>query len=249
MIIPDKIKKMIEENRKKMKELKPEERFIRFYETNKPYGCFSNFAKYPIMLNNKEWVTTEHYVQAQKFVGTKYEEEVRLASTPLDALRLGQYRNKHLRKDWENCKVQIMQEALTAKVEQHPCIKSILLSTGDCTIVEHTTNDAYWGDGGNGQGQNMLGKLLMEIRNSLEGYVPEFFLPQWIAFPDIHPFSIGWRMGAGEDYLMYLWEWRIKQSPEALKEYDEYFTPPGEWAEASRVREALKNRIQDRNNN
>jgi hypothetical protein len=97
---------------------------------------------------------------------------------------------------------------------------------------EHTINDAYWGDGGNGQGQNMLGKLLMEIRNSLEGYVPEFFLPQWIAFSDIHPYSIGWRMGAGEDYLMYLWEWRKKQSPEALKEYDEYFTQPEEWNKA-----------------
>ncbi|WP_246314278.1 NADAR family protein [Paenibacillus foliorum] len=245
MNIPDNIQKMIEENRKKMKKLKPEERFIRFYETNKPYGCFSNFAKYPVTLINKEWVTTEHYFQAQKFVGTEYEEEVRLAITPMEATRLGRDRNKPLRKDWEDCKVQIMREALIAKVEQHPRIKSILLSTGDCTIVEHTTNDAYWGDGGNGQGQNMLGKLLMEIRNGLDGYAPEFFLPQWVAFPDIHPFSIGWRMGAGEDYLMYLWEWRKKQLPEAIKEYDEYFTPPEQWVEASKVREAHKNRIQD----
>ncbi|WP_373458214.1 NADAR domain-containing protein [Paenibacillus harenae] len=45
---------------------------------------------------------------------------------------------------------------------------SILLSTGDCTIVEHTTNDAYWGDGGNGHGQNRLGTLLMEIRDGVE---------------------------------------------------------------------------------
>jgi len=50
---PDNIQKLIEEERKKMKEIKPEERFFRFYETNKPYGCFSNFAKYPIFINNK----------------------------------------------------------------------------------------------------------------------------------------------------------------------------------------------------
>ena len=239
MNTPDNIQKMIEEDRKRMKALKPEERFIRFYETDKPYGCFSNFAKCPILINGKEWVTAEHYFQAQKFAGTEYEEEVRLAGSPMEAARLGRDRNKPLRKDWEVCKAQIMREALVAKVEQHPRIKSVLLSTGDCTIVEHTANDAYWGDGGNGQGQNMLGKLLMEIRNSLEGYEPEFFLPQWIVFPDIHPFSIGWRMGTGETYLMYLWEWKKKQSPEALKEYDEYFTPPEEWIEAKKVREAL----------
>jgi hypothetical protein len=66
-------------------------------------------------------------------------------------------------------------------------------------------------------------------------------LPQWIAFPDIHPFSIGWRMGIGEDYLMNLWEWRKKQSPDAMKEYDEYFVLPKEWAEAREITEKLKN--------
>lgn len=165
----------------------------------------------------------------------------------MEAAKLGRDRNKPLRIDWEACKVPIMREALLAKIEQHPRIKSILLSTGDCAIVEHTTNDAYWGDGCDGQGQNMLGKLLMEIRNSLEEYVPAFFLPQWIAYPDIHPFSIGWRMGAGESYLMYLGEWRRKQSPEALKEYDDYFTPPEEWVEARKVSEALMNNCKNGN--
>ncbi|NOU98590.1 DUF1768 domain-containing protein [Paenibacillus sp. LMG 31457] len=236
---------MIEENKKRMKELKPEERFIRFYESNKPYGCFSNFAKYSIVINNKEWATNEHYFQAQKYVGTEYEEEIRLASTPMEAAKLGRDRKKPLRNDWEECKVQIMRDAIIAKVDQHENIKSILLSTGNCTIIEHTINDSYWGDGANFKGQNMLGKLLMEVRNSLEGYVPEFFLPQWIAFPEILPFSIGWRMGAGEDYLMYLSEWRKKQTSEALKEYDEYFTPPEEWIEARKVREAIKNKFKE----
>jgi N-glycosidase YbiA len=30
--------------------------------------------------------------------------------------------------------------------------------------VEHTRNDAYWGDGGDGTGKNRLGQLLMELR-------------------------------------------------------------------------------------
>lgn len=42
---------------------------INFYEINKPYGCFSNFVKYPILLKGKIWPITEHYFQAQKFIG------------------------------------------------------------------------------------------------------------------------------------------------------------------------------------
>jgi N-glycosidase YbiA len=41
------------------------------------------------------------------------------------------------------------------------------LATGDAKIVEHTENDAYWGDGGDGSGQNKLGQILMEVREEL----------------------------------------------------------------------------------
>ena len=42
-----------------------------------------------------------------------------------------------------------------------------LLGTGDARIVEHTANDAYWGDGGDGSGKNMLGLILMRVREAL----------------------------------------------------------------------------------
>jgi len=38
------------------------------------------------------------------------------------------------------------------------------MSTGDAEIIEHTSNDRYLGDGGDGTGGNMLGRLLMEVR-------------------------------------------------------------------------------------
>lgn len=60
-----------------------------------------------------------------------------------------------------------MEEALVAKIIQHPQIKELLLSTGDEVIVEHTVNDSYWGDGGDGSGKNRLGFLWMEIRKEL----------------------------------------------------------------------------------
>ena len=43
-----------------------------------------------------------------------------------------------------------------------------LLETKDCKLVEHTKNDKFWADGGNGSGQNKLGILLMKIREELK---------------------------------------------------------------------------------
>ena len=63
--------------------------------------------------------------------------------------------------------VREMREALRAKFEQHPKLKALLLSTGDAELIEHTHNDRYWADGGDGTGRNMLGKLLMELRTGL----------------------------------------------------------------------------------
>lgn len=62
---------------------------IRFYKVNEAYGCFSNFSKHGFELDGKYWITSEHYFQAQKFVGSDFEEEVRLAKTPMEAARMG----------------------------------------------------------------------------------------------------------------------------------------------------------------
>ena len=56
---------------------------------------------------------------------------------------------------------------MRAKVTQHEEMKNLLLSTGTPRLVEHTTNDSYWGDGGDGSGRNMLGVILMELRAEL----------------------------------------------------------------------------------
>lgn len=140
---------------------------IKFYRVNDPYGEFSNFAPYPIQLKGKEWRTTEHYFQAQKFPNSEHEEAIRLESSPMIAARMGRDRKKPLRKDWEVIKDNLMREAVLAKFTQHSKLQELLLSTGEAYLVEHTTNDSYWGDGGDGSGQNKLGQILMIVRNGL----------------------------------------------------------------------------------
>jgi N-glycosidase YbiA len=142
---------------------------INFYRTGDEYGCFSNFSAYPIELKGKLWPTSEHYFQAQKFDGTEHEEAIRLEKSPMIAARMGRDRNKPIRPDWESVKDDVMREAVRAKFTQHPELRETLLATGDATIVEHTENDRYWGDGGDGSGKNMLGRILMEIRTELRG--------------------------------------------------------------------------------
>lgn len=141
---------------------------IHFYLVDDPYGEFSNFAPFPILLNGATWPTTEHFFQAQKFAGTPHAEEIRTVESPMKAARMGRDRKRPLRSDWEEVKDDIMRLALNAKFTQHPSRATLLRSTGDALLVEHTTNDSYWGDGGDGSGRNMLGKLLVELREKLK---------------------------------------------------------------------------------
>lgn len=138
-----------------------------FYKINEEYGCFSNFSKHGFELYGKWWQTSEHYFQAQKFAGSEYEEEVRSAKTPMDAAIMVRDRTKPLRKDWEEVKDDIMRKAVLQKFKSHKDIFKILLSTGEKEIIEKTSNDYYWGCSKDGTGKNMLGKILMEVRELL----------------------------------------------------------------------------------
>ncbi|HEY1353151.1 MAG TPA: NADAR family protein [Ktedonobacteraceae bacterium] len=141
---------------------------ILFYSTlEQPYGCFSNFSAHGFELDNTWWPTSEHYFQAQKFAGTPFAEQVRQASSPKEAARIGRQRTLPLRPDWERVKDEIMLQAVLRKFEAHADIRATLLETEDEEIIENTTTDHYWGCGTDGSGQNMLGKILMQVRQIL----------------------------------------------------------------------------------
>lgn len=142
---------------------------IEFYSAADEYGWMSNFDIAPITLKRKRWPSSEHYFQAQKFAGTEHEAAIRRAGTPGIAARMGRDRSLPLRRDWERVKDDVMRDAVRAKFTQHLDLRAALLATGDAILVEHTDRDAYWGDGGDGSGRNMLGRILMEIRAELRG--------------------------------------------------------------------------------
>ena len=141
---------------------------INFYIANGPYGVFSNFdTKHPFTIDGVLWPTSEHYFQAKKFEDTPYEEIIRTASSASVAAKLGRSRELPLRSDWEFVRNDVMWKALYEKFSQNMDAALILLGTGNAVLVEHTVNDSYWGDGGDGSGKNMLGIQLMELRGEL----------------------------------------------------------------------------------
>ncbi len=150
---------------------------ILFYGTRDEHGFLSNFAAYPIRLKGRVWPTSEHFFQAQKFVGTEHEEEVRRARSPAVAAAIGRDRKRPLRPDWEKVKESVVRDAVLAKFTQHEGLRARLLATGNARLVEHTERDSYWGDGGDGSGRNALGRILMSVRKELRrhaaGGVPE----------------------------------------------------------------------------
>jgi hypothetical protein len=80
---------------------------------------------------------------------------------------MGRERSRPLRSDWELVKDDIMRQAVLRKFETHADILMVLISTGDELLVEKSPTDYYWGCGADGSGKNMLGVILMEVREIL----------------------------------------------------------------------------------
>ena len=142
---------------------------IRFYHSDQTYGVLSNYSAHAVFLGSRVWPTAEHYYQAQKFAGSEREEQIRACRTATLAKHLAGRWQLHVRQDWETAKEAVMFEVLRAKFTQHPDLGCMLVETGDRELIEHTASDAYWGDAGDGSGENRLGLLLMRVRFELRG--------------------------------------------------------------------------------
>lgn len=82
------------------------------------------------------------------------------------AKKLG--RKVRLRADWEEVKEWFMYTVCLAKFTQNPELGEKLLATGDRELIEgNTWGDTEWGVC-NGVGKNLLGKILMQVREKIK---------------------------------------------------------------------------------
>jgi ribA/ribD-fused uncharacterized protein len=145
---------------------------ISFYRANeKPYGAFSNLYKRAIIFDGVEYPTSEHAYQA----GKARKEVVRkwLMEAPSPSLLAMAAHGLYvwdITPEWSKTKFDRMRGVLHAKFTQHDDLRELLLSTGSARLVEVATVDnavnRLWGEV-NGVGKNMLGVLLMELREKL----------------------------------------------------------------------------------
>ena len=151
----------------RLKEDRLPDEAIHFYHSDQPWGELSNFSAHSIYMDDKIWPTVEHYYQANKFFDISIVEKIRCCPTPtLAKIRAREYKH-NIRCGWLTKREGVMLNGLRAKFNQHPDLQLLLLSSEERDLVEHTRNDAYWGDGGDGSGVNRLGNLLMQVRDEL----------------------------------------------------------------------------------
>jgi predicted NAD-dependent protein-ADP-ribosyltransferase YbiA (DUF1768 family) len=60
----------------------------------------------------------------------------------------------------------------SVSIASHDHLRALLLHTGDIHLAQIKPNDGFWGLGRDGSGKNMLGILLMEIRDELSSELP-----------------------------------------------------------------------------
>ena len=165
---------------------------INFYNINDEYGEFSNFYISPFTIGYETYKSVEHAFQSEKFTDDIYKRIIIDTNTSAMAAFLGRQKinrrfnwqsklsdiilieeyKQHgviLREDWEDSKVEVMMKFLRAKFIQNQECRELLLSTGiHRNLVEYTTRDKFWGNGGEkNDGKNMLGICLMKIRKEL----------------------------------------------------------------------------------
>lgn len=129
------------------------------------YRFLSNFYPAPVKLDDIEYPTVEHAYQAAKTFDPTQRFLVCIAPSPGRAKAAG--RHLSLRSDWEQVKLEVMENLLRQKFRKNP-LRTMLIETGDAELIEgNEWGDTYWGVC-NGEGQNHLGQLLMKIRNNLK---------------------------------------------------------------------------------
>lgn len=137
------------------------------------YVVFSNFYRIDLVLDGMIFPTLEHAFQAAKTLDWNDRRFIQQSATPGTAKIHG--RKVKLRTDWDEVKIPIMRELLEQKFGERSdnfILRVALRNSFPCELIEgNTWGDKYWGcvpEDGQWVGENMLGKLLMEIRDTSE---------------------------------------------------------------------------------
>lgn len=138
----------------------------------KPYGAFSNLFRRPLQFMGREFPTAEHAYQFGKAAKPEVREWLMSAPSPslLAMAAHGLYR-WDIVPNWSKIKIARMRCVLQVKFGGDRELYELLMLTGVAELVETPTTDSavnrFWGRV-NGKGENMLGVMLMGLRQDFQ---------------------------------------------------------------------------------
>lgn len=136
------------------------------------FNFLSNFAIAHVVLGGLTYPTVEHAYQAAKTLDPAKRLGIAQAPGPGAAKRMG--RRLAIRPDWEDVKLDIMEELLRQKFHPLSAYGKALKATGEAELIEgNDWGDQLWGCTFNTrtkqwEGQNLLGKMLMKLRDNMQ---------------------------------------------------------------------------------
>jgi len=137
------------------------------------HAFLSNFHQCSIFYEGLMFPSTEHAFQAAKTLDQQLRMYIAAARTSGKAKQMGGPNGiippDKFREDWDEIKVDVMRELLVIKFSKAYLMQQ-LLATGTAMLVEgNDWHDTFWGvTNHNGVGSNILGHLLMSIRQELQ---------------------------------------------------------------------------------
>ena len=151
-----------------------------FGKIKEPNGWMGNMAPYPIKYNGKVWLTSEALFQSMRYDDDSIKEMIRVEKSPMGAkMKSKKYKDQMVIVPISELDVENMRKCVKIKFDQHPQLKRQLMNTKDAFIYEDIGNrngerHKFWGAKKlseiEGDGNNMMGKILMDLR---EEYLKE----------------------------------------------------------------------------
>ena len=144
-------------------------------------SCFSQWWIASFNHDGAEYISAEHFMMAEKarlFHDDEMRDQIIASQTPKKAKMLGRKVRNFDPSIWDAHKYNIVKKANELKFSQNPELGSFLKATTNKTIVEASPFDKIWGigmsqnnpkalDPEQWNGENLLGYVLMEVRDEL----------------------------------------------------------------------------------
>ena len=129
------------------------------------YRWLSNYHECPVYYEGIKYPSSENAFMAAKTL--LYSERLQFTNISSDEAKvIG--RTIKLRPNWNEIRVEVMYAVVFDKFYRNKGLRKWLLATGDKLLVDgNDRNDKFWGVC-EGEGENMLGKILMQIRKDFQ---------------------------------------------------------------------------------